>query len=77
MKMIYRIFVHPVGMDLVTIVNLRGDSINDWQSFQDEIRQTLGFSMNSTLKIFLSEVNAEITSPTQLQSNDKIIVQCL
>ncbi len=77
MKLVHRIFVYPYGMDLVTIVNLRGDSINDWQSFQDEIRQTLGFSMNSTLKIFLSEVNAEITSPTQLQSNDKIIVQCL
>ncbi len=77
MKMAYRIFVYPVGMDLVTIVNLGGDSINDWQSFQDEIQQILGFSTCSTLKIFLSEVNAEITSPTQLQSNDKIIVQCL
>jgi hypothetical protein len=62
-------------MDSFTIVQLRGDSGDDWQSFQDEIRQTLGFPKSSQIKMFLAEVNAEITSPRQLQSNDKIVVQ--
>jgi len=72
---IFRIFVYQTGMDSFTIVQLRGDSGDHWQSFQDEICQTLGFPKSSRLKMFLAEVNAEITSPRQLQSNDKIVVQ--
>ena len=62
-------------MESFKIVQLRGISGDDWQSFQDEIRQTLGLPKNSRLMMALAEVNAEITSPDQLQSNDKIVVQ--
>jgi hypothetical protein len=73
--LLHRIFVGQIGTNSFTIVQLRGDSGDQWQSFQDEIRQTLGLPKNSILRIALAEVNAEITSAQQLQSNDKIVVE--
>jgi hypothetical protein len=70
-----RIFVQHTGMESFVIVPLRGDSRDHWQSFQDEIRQTLRLPKSSRLRMALAEVNAEITSAEQLQSNDKIVVQ--
>jgi len=70
-----RIFVQHTGMESFVIVPLRGDSGDHWQSFQAEIRQTLRLPKSSRLRMALAEVNAEITSAEQLQSNDKIVVQ--
>jgi len=59
---------------LAAIVYLHGNSISNWPSFQDEICQTHGFSPKSRLKIVLTDIQSEITSPKQLQINDKIVV---
>lgn len=59
--------------DGFTIVQLKGNSDDDWNSFLEEICHNFGIEKG--LQITLDGVNARVTSPKQLQANDKIIVQ--
>jgi len=70
-----RIFVAEAGSSSFVIVQLQGDSENSWMAFLEEIRQSLDLPMGSNLKLSLAEINASVTSPSQLQSNDRIFVQ--
>ena len=70
-----RIFVSKEGLESVSIVQLFGDSQEHWATFLAEIGHNLDIPEYCRISITLAEVNANITSPRQLQSNDKIVVR--
>ena len=70
-----RIFVSKEGSESVSIVQLFGDSQEHWATFLAEIGHNLDIPEYCGISITLAEVNANSTSPSQLQSNDKIVVR--
>ena len=70
-----RIFVSQPGSESFFIASLKGESEENWEFFRQDICQALSLPKSSKLQITLAGVNANITSPKELQSNDKIIVQ--
>ena len=72
-----RIFVSQNGSPPFSIVVLRGESYKHWQVFLQEACQAFQLPRDSKVRIQLAEVDAEVTSPTQLQANDKVILQLL
>ena len=69
-----RIFVARAGTERFTIITLRGDN---WSDFLEDIRQSLGLPKGSHLQLTLVEMDADVSSPNQLQSNDKVLVHIL
>ena len=72
-----RIFVARAGTERFVIVRLSGNNDDSWNNFLKDIRKSLGLPRGSHLRLTLANLGAEVLAPSELQSNDKVLVHIL